>query len=53
MIPIVVTYNLAFIAKMGYKDKDNNEIFVKVRGAHNEDDEGEEGEQAQDPATLG
>ena len=52
MIPIVVTYNLASIAKMGYKDKDNNGIFVKVRGAHDEDDEGEKGEQAQDPATL-
>ena len=36
---------------MGYKDKDNNGIFVKVRGAHDEDDEGEEGEQAQDPST--
>ena len=35
---------------MGYKDKDNNGIFVKVRGAHDKDDEGE---QAQDPATLG
>ena len=39
MIPIVVTYNLTSIAKIGYKDKDNNEIFVKVRGAHDEDDE--------------
>ena len=38
---------------MGYKDKDNNGIFVKVRGAHDEDDEGEKGEQAQDPATIG
>ena len=51
MIPIAVTYNLASITKMEYKDKDNNGIFVKVRGAHNEDYEGEEGEQAQDPAT--
>ena len=46
MIPIAVTYNLTFIAKMGYRDKDNNGIFVKVRGAHDEDDEGEKGEQA-------
>ena len=53
MIPIAVTYILASIAKMGYKDKDNNGIFVKVQGAHDEDDEGEEGEQVQDPATLG
>ena len=52
MIPIIVTYILASIAKMVYKDKDNNEIFVKVRGAHDEDDEGEKGEQAQDPTTL-
>ena len=51
MIPIVVTYNLASIAKIRYKDKDNNEIFVKVWGAHDEDDKGEKGEQAQDPAT--
>ena len=46
MIPIAVTYNLPSIANMGYRDKDNNGIFVKVRGAHDEDDEGEEGEQA-------
>ena len=52
MILIAVTYNLAFIAKMGYKDKDNNEIFFKGRGAHDEDDEGEKGEQAQDPTIL-
>ena len=51
MIPIAVTYNLASIAKMRYKDKDNNKIFVKVRGAYDEDDEGEKGEQAQDSAT--
>ena len=51
MIPIAITYNLASIAKMGYKDKDNNGIFVKVRGAHDKDDEGEKGEQAQDLAT--
>ena len=53
MIPIVVTYNLVSIAKIGYKDKDNNGTFIKVRGAHDEDDEGEESEQAQDPTTLG
>ena len=27
MIPIAVTYNLASITKMGYRDKDNNGIF--------------------------
>ena len=48
LIQIVVIYNLAFIAKMSYKDTDNNGIFIKVRGAQEEDDEGEEGEQAQD-----
>ena len=52
MIPIVVTYNLGSIAKMIYKDKDNNGIFVKVRGAHDEDDKGKKGEQAQDPTIL-
>ena len=44
LISIAVTYNLASIAKMGYKDTDNNEIFIKVRGAQEEDDEGEKGE---------
>ena len=51
MILIAITYNLASIAKMGYRHKDNNGIFVKVRGAHDENDEDEEGEQAQDQAT--
>ena len=37
---------------MGYKDTDNNGIFVKVHGAQEEDDEGEEGEQAQDQAMV-
>ena len=55
MIPITVTYNLASIVKMGYKDTDNNGIFVKVCGAQDEDDEGEDGEPAQNSAapTLG
>ena len=44
LISIVVTYNLASIAKMGYKDTENNRIFVKVCGAQEEDDE--EGEPA-------
>ena len=52
MIPIVVTYNLASNAKMRYTNKDNNGIFIKVRGAYDEDDKGEKGEQAQDLATL-
>ena len=37
---------------MGYKDTDNNGLFIKVRGAQEEDDEGEEGEQAQDQAMV-
>ena len=52
LIQIAVTYNLASIAKMGYKDTNNNEIFVKVRGAQEEDDEGEEMEQDQDQAMV-
>ena len=50
MVQIAVVYNLASIAKMGYKDLDNNENFVKIRG-----DEGEEDEPAQAPKayTLG
>ena len=38
------------IAKIGYKDIENNGIFVKIRGAQDEDDEGEKGELAQDSA---
>ena len=55
LFPIAITYNLASIAKMGYKDNNNNRIFVKVRGV-NGDDDGEEhalaaqGVQAQDLA---
>ena len=48
---IAVTYNLASIAKMGYKDTNNNGIFVKVRGTQKEDDEGEEEEPTQDQTT--
>ena len=33
LIQIAITYNLASIAKMGYKDTDNNRNFIKVRGA--------------------
>ena len=36
---------------MGYKDTDNNGIFVKVHDAQKEADEGEEGEQTQDSTT--
>ena len=55
MILIAATYNLASIAKMGYKDTDNNGIFIKVCGAQDEDDDGEDGEPAQNSAapTLG
>ena len=42
MIPFAVTYNLALITKMGYKDRDNDGIFVKVKGAVDENDDGEE-----------
>ena len=50
MVEIAVVYNLASIAKMGYKDPDNNGNFVKIRG-----DEGEEDELAQalEAYTLG
>ena len=37
-----MVYNLASIAKIGYKDPNNNGNFVKIRG-----DEGEEDELAQ------
>ena len=46
MVQIVVVYNLASIAKMGYKDLDNTGNFIKMRG-----DEGEEDEPAQAPET--
>ena len=50
MVQIAVVYNLASIAKMGYKDPDNNGNFVKIRG-----DEGEKDEsvQASEVHTLG
>ena len=50
MVQIAVVYNLASIAKMGYKDLENNGNFVKIRG-----DEGEEDESAQasEAHTLG
>ena len=31
MLPLVVTYNVASITKMGYKDSNNNEIFSKFK----------------------
>ena len=46
MVQIVVVYNLTSIAKMGYKDPDNNGNFVKMRG-----DEGKDDELAQAPKT--
>ena len=46
LVPIAVVYNLASIAKMGYKDPDNTGNFIKMRG-----DEGEEDEPAQAPKT--
>ena len=50
MVQIAVVYNLASIAKIRYKDSDNNGNFVKIRG-----DEGEEDEPTQAPEahTLG
>ena len=32
LLLIVITYYLASITKMGYKDNNNNGIFVKIRG---------------------
>ena len=58
LLSIAVSYNLASIIKMGYKNTDNNGIFVKVRGIQDDDDDGEEhapatqGEQAQNPNDL-
>ena len=39
MVQIAVVYNLASIAKMGYKDPDNTGNFIKMRGDESEDDE--------------
>ena len=46
LVQIAVVYNLASIAKMGYKDPDNNGNFIKMRG-----EEGEEDEPVQAPET--
>ena len=45
-VQIAVVYNLASIARMGYKDPDNTGNFIKMRG-----DEGEEDEPTQAPET--
>ena len=50
MVQIVVVYNLASIAKMGYKDPDNTGNFIKMRGDEGEDDEPA---QASETHTLG
>ena len=42
MIPLAITYNVASITKMGYKDHKNNGIFVKVKRASGENDDGDE-----------
>ena len=39
MLPLAVTYNVASITKMGYKDSNNNGIFIKVRGVGDDDDD--------------
>ena len=41
MLPLAVAYNVASITKIGYRDHDNNGIFVKIRGVGGEDDEGD------------
>ena len=38
MIPLAITYNVASITKMGYKDNNSNGIFMKVKGASGEND---------------
>ena len=41
MIPLAITYNVALITKMGYKDHNSNGIFMQVRRASGEDDDGD------------
>ena len=38
-VPFAITYNLVLITKMGYRDHDNDGIFVKVRGVIDDDDD--------------
>ena len=53
LLLIAISYNLASITKMGYKDNNNNGIFVKIKGTQDEDVDGEEqGEQAHDLDAL-
>ena len=40
LLPIGITYNSTLITKMGYRDNNNNGIFVKVREVVEEKDEG-------------
>ena len=39
MVQIAVVYNLASIAKVGYKDLDKTGNFIKMRGDEGEKDE--------------
>ena len=42
MLPLVISYNLASITKMGYKDKNNDGNLVKISSvgdADNDEDE--------------
>ena len=38
VIPLAVTYYVASITKIGYKDNNSNGIFMKVKGASGEND---------------
>ena len=39
LVKFSIKYNLASIAKIGYKDHDKNGIFVKVRGIDGDDED--------------
>ena len=41
LIPIMVTYNLGSIAKMGYNDFNNDGKYVKVRGVQDKEEKKE------------
>ena len=42
MLPLVVSYNVALITKMGYKDRNNDGNFVKIRSVGDDDNDNDE-----------
>ena len=42
MLPLVISYNVASITKKGYKDRNNDGNFVKIRSVGDDDNDNDE-----------